>query len=83
MKIRERVRRYLQVAEQFTENIMERVRIARMAGVNVNEALQKLGIENATAFREEFVKRIQEDRQDCDSSHHEAAPREDSARTIR
>jgi len=31
MKIREKVRRYLQVAEQFTENIMESVRIARMA----------------------------------------------------
>jgi len=50
MMIRTRVTRYLKIAEKFRENIMERIRIAQMVGVNVTEVLQKLGIENATAF---------------------------------
>ena len=66
MMIRARVTRYLRIAERFRENIMERIRIAQMAGVNVTEVLQKLGIENATAFREEFTKRIQEAREKGD-----------------
>ena len=66
MKVRERVRKYLQIAERFMENITERIRRARMAGVNVTEVLQKLGIKNATAFTEECRERIQEAREKAD-----------------
>lgn len=59
MKIRERAIRYLKIAEKFRENVMERVRIAWMAGVNVTEALQKLRV-NTTALKGEFMKRIRE-----------------------
>jgi len=59
-KIRERVNRYLHIIGKFRENIIDRIGIARAAGVNVTEILQILGVKNATELREKITERIRE-----------------------
>jgi len=59
-KIRERINRYLHIIWRLKENIVNRIRIARAAGVNVTEILRILGVKNATELREKIAERIRE-----------------------
>jgi len=57
-KIKERVNRYLHIIRKLRENIIDRIRIAQAAGVNVTEILQILGVKNATELRDRITERI-------------------------
>ncbi len=59
-KIRQRVNRYLHIIGRFRENIIDRIGIARAAGVNVTEILQIFGVKNVTELREKIAERIRE-----------------------
>lgn len=59
-KIRERINRYLHIIGRFRENVIDRIGIARAAGVNVTEILLNLGVKNATELREKIAEKIRE-----------------------
>ena len=59
-KTKERVNRYLHIIGRFRENIINRIGIARAAGVNITEILQTFGVKNVTELREKIAERIRE-----------------------
>jgi len=59
-KIRERINCYFHIIGRFRENIIDRIGIARAAGVNVTEILLHLGVKNVTELREKIAERIRE-----------------------
>jgi len=59
-KIRDRINCYLHIIGRFRENIIDRIGIARAAGVNVTEILLHLGVKNVTELREKIAERIME-----------------------
>ena len=59
-KIRDRINCYLHIIGRFRENIIDRIGIARAAGVNVTEILLHLGVKNVTELREKIAERIRE-----------------------